>query len=728
MPMLAVLFLLGFVSEFFPIRFPLGAQQIEVSMSTTFGFVVLFLYGLPVALVLQGILWLFGEIRGRKPFRKLVYNIGQLWVSMAGGNLLGEVVYGRQLDHVPARYGARYLIGAIGAVVVFLLINATLNVVVRWLAGGGGLRELAASSFTGEMGTEVSTGLIAVLAVALMDESWVLALVLLLPFAGMYKALLVMGENAKLAHQRETAIAEKLETEERFNDERQMMLDELGNRQQRLDLVTSQMPAILWTCDEDLRLTSNAGKGLEVFGAAPGDRVGMTLFEYFETEDLGFEPIAVHLEALKGRSGNYELEIDGRLWVTFVEPLTDASGKVVGTVALSTDSTDRRRVEIQTREAQKLQAIGELAGGIAHDFNNLLAVMRNYAVFAMDSSSSEGVREDLSQVIKAADKGANLVRQLLAFSSRGLNKPEVVDLNDVISDMLGLVRGALTESISVEVSLASSLPPVEVDPGQIEQVVMNLVVNARDAMEQGGRIKIETSAAFLTDDDVPMHETEPGLYVEIAISDQGKGIPEEQQRRIFEPFFTTKARGSGTGLGLATVYGIVQQARGRVVVDSEPGRGAAFRVFLPAFEGATAASLAPAEDETRERQAGVGVRVLVVEDEPAIARLAERILERAGYSVSVAHSPDEALKSVDRGLVPDVLLTDVVMPGMSGRDLAEHLVRLHPEVTVVYMSGYPDHALDAQRMDRLSFVPKPFSAHALIDGIERATGYRSGTV
>ncbi|MFP5297892.1 MAG: ATP-binding protein [Actinomycetota bacterium] len=727
LPILAGLIFAGFIAEFFPIRFPMGHQQIEISMSSTFGLVVLFLYGLPISLIVQGSLWLFGEIRGRKPFKKLIYNIGQVWLSFTAGNAFGEFLYGDRLDQAPAVYGSDYLAGAIGAVVGFLLANATLNLFVRYFAGVGRLKSLAATSYTAEFFFEISMGLIAVLAVAVFDESWTLALILLLPFAGMYKALMVLGDNVSLASQREAAIVERLESEERHNLERQAMLEELSSKQQHLDLVTSQMPAILWTCDRELRPTSNKGKGLELLGAEEVSFVGRTLFEYFDTDDPTFEPIRVHLSALEGESGSYEMEWDGRLWVTFVEPLTDHMGQVVGTVALSTDSTDRRRAELQTREAKKLQAIGELAGGVAHDFNNILAVIRNYADFAMESSQQPEIRSDLAQVIKASDKGANLVRQLLSFSRRGDAQPQIVDINELISDMLGLVRGALTESIALDVALAPGLPAVEVDPGRIEQVVMNLVVNARDAMESGGDLKIETSTVFLTEDDVLRYEIPPGLYVEIAISDEGMGIPQADRERIFEPFFTTKARGSGTGLGLATVHGIVHQAGGRVVVESEPGAGASFRVYLPTVEGSTGKPIPSVEEEAGgTTRSGEGFTVLIAEDEPAIALLAQRILEREGYAVTVASTPQAALTSIEGGSVPDLLLTDVVMPQMSGRDLADRVKGDHPEVKVAFMSGYADAVLgpdDEEGGPR--FLAKPFTASELVAWVEKALGSRS---
>jgi two-component system, cell cycle sensor histidine kinase and response regulator CckA len=385
------------------------------------------------------------------------------------------------------------------------------------------------------------------------------------------------------------------------------------------------------------------------------------------------------------------------------------------------DITERKRAEAkrieleeQLRGAQKMEAIGRLAGGVAHDFNNLLAVIISYAEFAIDQlRESDPVKADLMEIHKAGHRAAVLTRQLLAFGRKQMLAPEVLSLNGVVTDIESMLTRLLGEDVDVATYLAGDLGNVTADRGQIEQVIMNLAVNSRDAMPEGGKLTIETSNVELDESYAERHvAVVPGRYVLLSVSDTGCGMDVETQSRVFEPFFTTKERGKGTGLGLSTAYGIVKQSGGNIWVYSEPGQGTAFKVYLPrvsapAVEAArTPVSEAPTGSET----------VLVVEDEDAVRRLTERILRTAGYRVLAASNGGEALLLCEKhGDAIDLLLTDVVMPQMGGRDLSERLAKLSPGLRVLFTSGYTDEAIVHHgALDHgTNFIGKPFSAAAL---------------
>jgi PAS domain S-box-containing protein len=376
---------------------------------------------------------------------------------------------------------------------------------------------------------------------------------------------------------------------------------------------------------------------------------------------------------------------------------------------------ERQRLEEQLRMAQRLEAVGRLAGGVAHDFNNLLSVIINCASFASEGLGEDHpVRADIVEIQRAGERAATLTRQLLAFSRKQLLEPEVLCLNRVVSGIDSMLRRLLGEDIEVEVRLAEDLGNAVADPGQLEQVIVNLAVNARDAMPQGGKLTIETTNVDLDDEFARQHvSVKPGPFVMLSVTDSGAGMDAETQAHLFEPFFTTKEKGKGTGLGLSTVYGIVKQSGGNIWVYSEPGRGTTLKVYLPQVD-------APAVD-VRKRPATVlaagSETVLLVEDDDAVRRLAERVLRGAGYHVLTAPSGTEALVLYEQqqGRAVDLLLTDVVMPQMGGRELAEHLARKSPRLKVLYMSGYADGALTHRGVldPGTRIVGKPFSATEL---------------
>ena len=380
---------------------------------------------------------------------------------------------------------------------------------------------------------------------------------------------------------------------------------------------------------------------------------------------------------------------------------------------------ERDKMERQLHQSQRLESLGQLAGGVAHDFNNLLGVISNYAAFAgeevarqLPGGRGQGVRDDIGQVQKAAERAAGLTHQLLAFARQEMIQPRVLNLNEVVLSIEQLLIRTLGEHVELITDLAAALPPVLADPGQIEQVLVNLAVNARDAMPQGGKLIIRTASTGI-DDIASQGEMPPGQYVALKVSDTGTGIPKDVLDRVFEPFFTTKPKGEGTGLGLATVYGIITQAGGHVRIYSEPGLGTSLTALLPV----TAQDIAPVAPPPAEARHGHGQTVLVVEDEPAMREVTRRILARNGYHVVAAASGHEALDVLAGQLEHiDVLLTDVIMPRMQGKELADKVRILQPAARVVFMSGYTQGLLSEQGVlePGVHLIEKPFSETTLL--------------
>ncbi len=382
---------------------------------------------------------------------------------------------------------------------------------------------------------------------------------------------------------------------------------------------------------------------------------------------------------------------------------------------------ERAELEEQVNQLRRLESIGQLAGGIAHDFNNVLGVILNYAQFvAEDIGEDSPAYADVEEIRRAAERAAALTRQLLIFSRREVVHTQILDLNEVITDLEKLLGRALGEHIRLEKQLEGELWPIEADPGQVEQVLVNLAVNARDAMPSGGRLRIETGNVDLSEERAGMHTVaRPGPHVALSVSDDGAGMDPDVAERAFEPFFTTKPKGEGTGLGLSTVYGIVSEAGGAINLYSEPGMGTTVRVHLPATERA------PGTVKTRRAapETGQGERVLLVEDEDPVRRLTERILAANGYEVVSAPSGAAALERLSDGDGPfDLLLTDVVMPGILGPELADEATALRPELHVLFMSGYVHQMIERLESDRegFAFVEKPFGADDLLLGVRRA--------
>jgi signal transduction histidine kinase len=380
----------------------------------------------------------------------------------------------------------------------------------------------------------------------------------------------------------------------------------------------------------------------------------------------------------------------------------------LGLVVLSIDVTEGHRLEAQLRHAQKMDAIGRLAGSVAHDFNNLLSVILSYSKLVYDDLRAvDPLRADVESIHKAGEKAAALTRQLLAFSRQQVMAPRTVSLNDVLGECERMLRRLIGADIELVTRYDRNLSSVTVDPGQIDQVVMNLVINSRDAMPYGGKLTIETKDVLLDESYTSAHfGVEPGPYVMLAVSDTGSGMSKETQARIFEPFFTTKEKGKGIGLGLSTVFGIVQQSGGNIWVYSEPGNGTTFKVYLPVAAG-TASESAPV---TQPATLHGTETILLVEDQDEVRKVALEILRRFGYHVIEASNAGDAFLSVERHPRKiHLLLTDVVMPQMNGRELAERLLKIRPDLRVLYMSGYTENAIVHHGMldSGIQYMQKP---------------------
>ena len=400
-----------------------------------------------------------------------------------------------------------------------------------------------------------------------------------------------------------------------------------------------------------------------------------------------------------------------------VSPVTDPQGRLTHFVGVQTDVTERRQLQAQLLQSQKMEAVGRLAGGIAHDFNNVLSVILSYAeMIGEDLKPSDPLRIDMEEVRTAALRATDLTRQLLMFSRQQVLETKVLDLHQSVVGMEKLLHRLLGADIELTLLPADELWSVNADPGQIEQVVMNLAVNARDAMPQGGELTIETDNVELDEEYARAHhDVVPGPYVMLAVSDNGVGMDKPTQARIFEPFFTTKEKGKGTGLGLATVFGIVKQSGGHIWVYSEPGKGTTFKVYLPKVSGAAeeVRSWPPPGTIPRAR---VTETILLVEDDDQVRAVAVNVLRRAGYVVLVAPNGGEALLICEKhGATIHLLLTDVVLPRMSGRQLAERLGPLRPHMKVLFMSGYTDDSVLQHGIleSGVAYLQKPLTPTAL---------------
>jgi PAS domain S-box-containing protein len=414
---------------------------------------------------------------------------------------------------------------------------------------------------------------------------------------------------------------------------------------------------------------------------------------------------------------------DGSLYTeeATISPVHDSSGAIINFVAVNRDITQECEAENRLRQSQKMEAVGILAGGVAHDFNNMLSVILGYTGMALKKTEPSHVNyRNLEAIRKAAERSAELTRQLLAFSRKQPLEPKVINLNDLLENLEKMLRRVVREDIDFKMVYTDNLDLVHADPGQIEQIIINLVTNARDAMPEGGKITIETTNVELDEQYAETHlGTRVGRYVLLSVSDAGCGMDEKTRERIFEPFFTTKAPGEGTGLGLSTVYGTVKQSGGYIWCSSEPDKGTTFKVYLPRTNESPALET---EQDVSPVRDGDEEHILMVEDEEQVRSMLEAMLKELHYQVTVAENGEEALLLYqEQGFRPDLIITDVVMPGMGGKRLVEQVQKTVPEQKVLYMSGYTDDAighhgvLDADT----NFIQKPFTFRGIAEKIEQ---------
>ena len=537
-----------------------------------------------------------------------------------------------------------------------------------------------------------------------------------------YQLLVAVGQqlggivkNAQLYEKVKQELVERKRAEEALLIERE-----------RLETVTQSMGAGLAIISRDYR-TIWANKVLkDLFGDVEAKICHLTynqrneicpgcgVREIFETE----KDEVVHEQSGKDIHGNI-------IWSEIIAtPIRDNAGYITAALELVVPVTERKRIERekanleeQLRQSQKMEAIGRLAGGVAHDFNNLLTVIKGYSQLSLlELKEDDPLKENIEEIKRATERAADLTRQLLAFSRRQILEVKVLDLNTILKNLDKMLRRVIGEDIELVTLLAEDLGMVKSDPGQIEQVVMNLAVNARDAMPNGGKLTIETANVELDEEYARAHiAVKPGCYVMLSVSDTGIGMTPEVKERVFEPFFTTKEKSKGTGLGLSTVYGIVKQSEGNIWVYSELGKGTTFKIYLPRVDE-------PLEEVTgevvkKELPRG-GETILIVEDNEEVRKLAARILKKQGYTVLEGSHGDEALNVCKQHKGPiHLMVTDVVMPGMSGRELSERLKPLYPQMKVLYMSGYTDNAITHHGVleKGVNYIQKPFT----VDGLAR---------
>jgi PAS domain S-box-containing protein len=499
--------------------------------------------------------------------------------------------------------------------------------------------------------------------------------------------------------------------------ERTRSEEKLRSSDARLRVLIEQLPAVLWTLDKEMRFTSALGAGLARLGLKQNELVGRTLADYLETSDGTYPAVAAHRKAVAGEPVTFHLEWKNGSYACHAEPLRGSQGEIQGVICMALDVTDRKQLEEQFRQAQKMEAVGRLAGGIAHDFNNLLMVIQGYGDLLVERlHASDPLRRNVEQIQTASQRATSLTRQLLAFSRKQMLAPKVLNIQTVMADMEAILRRLIGEDIVLDATSSPSLGHVKADRSQIEQVVMNLAINARDAMPNGGRLTIEATNVEIGAD-VPHQPTvvAPGRYVMLAVTDNGCGMNEEIRAHIFEPFFTTKEKGKGTGLGLATVYGIVKQSGGYIWVYSEPGVGTTFKIYLPRVDEEEVEAAAGGESQLALALRGSEV-VLLVEDERGVRELTREYLETSGYTVIEAANGEVALQRAREHAGPiHALITDVVMPGLSGRDLSEQMIKLRPKIKVLYMSGYTDQSAFRNGMleKGAELLQKPFGMSTL---------------
>jgi two-component system, cell cycle sensor histidine kinase and response regulator CckA len=503
----------------------------------------------------------------------------------------------------------------------------------------------------------------------------------------------------------------------------------LAEVEHRFRIMADAAPVLLWMSGLDGLCTFFNQTWLDFTGRTQEQEWGVGWAEGVHFEDLQ-KCLDTYVDAFNRREV-FEMEYrlrraDGeyRFMVDSATPRYDPRGEFLGYIGCCVDITERRVLERRLKQMERSEAIAQLAGGIAHDFNNLLTgIIGHCSLLLEDTSLSAEARSDLAQIQRSADRAAGLTRQLLAFSRRQILAPRILDLNRVVTGALSGIRGVVGSRIQVIPALAGDLPPVLADPGQIEQILLQLATSAREAMPEGGRLEIRTSAARTDAADAARHVgLAPGEYVLLTLRDTGRGMRPAELEHIFDPFFGERAGAGGLGLGLAPVYGIVKQSGGYIAAESAEGEGTTFTVYLPRQESATAARGRVSQEV---EAIGGSETVLLVEDEEQVRELARRVLERAGYAVLTAEDAESAVAIADRhpGHI-HLLITDIVLPRVSGRELAARLAIHRPAIKVLYVSGTSDNTIARHRMldPGTEFLEKPFSLERLLQKVRMALG------
>jgi two-component system, cell cycle sensor histidine kinase and response regulator CckA len=494
------------------------------------------------------------------------------------------------------------------------------------------------------------------------------------------------------------------------------LLASLESSEERYRLLFEASPLPMWVYDADtLRFLAVNEAAVRHYGYTRAEFRGMTIKDIRPAEDV--EPLLADLRERGGPGSPMPGVWRHQTKDGTVIDVEITAGRVVmegrkAALVLAHDVTERRRLEERLALSEKMEAIGRLAGGVAHDFNNLLTVISGYTELLLARPDVTG-RDQLGEIAHAAEQAASLTRQLLAFSRRQVLHPQLLDLDEIVAGMEPMVRRIIGDDVNVGVRLTGGLPAIEADRAELERVILNLAANARDAMPRGGRLTIETGTVELDEEYVASRgDGTPGPNVMLAVSDTGVGMSEDVRRHLFEPFFTTKAPGEGTGLGLATVFGVVKQSGGSIYVYSEEGRGTTFKIYLPAAAGAAA----PASDGDVEAEERGSETIMLVEDDESVRNLVRVMLESKGYRVLAADGAEEAERlCAECPDDVDLLLSDVVMPEVNGRVLAERLAAVTPSLRVLFMSGYSDEAVyrHGEISPDASFIEKPFTDRTL---------------
>jgi two-component system cell cycle sensor histidine kinase/response regulator CckA len=525
------------------------------------------------------------------------------------------------------------------------------------------------------------------------------------------------------------ALRRKVEELEKFEEDHKRVQSALKESEKKFQQFYDEAPVGYHELDTKGRITRVNRKELQMLGYSAGEMLGKPVWNFFEEGDTTRKVILAKLSGDVSFHDTFERTYrrkDGSTLPVLVEDrvIRDSENQVIAIRSIVEDITERRRTEEalrkseeQLRQWQRVEAIGRLAGGVAHDFNNLLMTIKGCSELLLGAfDRRDPRREEVEEILKAADRATALTRQLLAFGRRQVLQPQILDLNAVVMNMDKMLRRLIGEDIQLITSLEPEVWSVKVDPGMIEQVVMNLAVNSRDAMPSGGKLTIETTNVIHDEEYASHHvSVKPGYYVMLAISDTGCGMDKETQSHLFEPFFTTKDTGKGSGLGLSTVYGIIKQSGGNIWAYSEPGLGTTFKIYLPRVERA-AKGYKPRLKPKEVGAPGGTETILLVEDEEAVRTMVSKILQNKGYTVLEARHGNEAIEVSERyeGSI-NLMVTDVIMPQMSGRELAERMAPMRPEMHVLYMSGYPDNTIVQHGVlePGTAFLQKPFTINAL---------------